>query len=526
MPIERIVIDNFKSFRHLDLPLNAHMNLVVGDNEVGKSTLLEAIHAVVTGQLHGRNLAYELTPYLFHQPMVQEYLGALATGTPASPPRISIEAYLGADAALASLRGTNNSLRLDTAGIRLLVELNDDYREEFNAYLQQHQGAVSLPVEYYTVRWYSFANNGVTARSIPFDSTIIDTHGIKTLSGADRYIAGIIEQALTPAQRVSLSLSFRRMRQSFSEEADVAAINAYLTEHTGDISHRALTVGVDTSPRSTWETSLSPYLDELPFIQAGKGEQSAVKMKLAMHAAGAAHVLLIEEPENHLSYSSTTQLIDKIAAHSTAQQVIIATHSSFVLNKLGVDNVILFSAQGQMKLDQLPSDTHDYFMKLPGHDTLRLILAKQAILVEGPSDELIVQRAYSDHHGVAPMAHGVDIISVKSLAFKRFLQIADRLRIQAKVITDNDGDIAVVQERYAEHINAIYYDSDESAPSLEEQLIKANSLAELNTVLGKAFADEVALLKYMKGHKTDTALAIFNSPHSIRFPDYVQRAIT
>lgn len=76
MPIERIVIDNFKSFRHLDLALNAHMNLVVGDNEVGKSTLLEAIHAVVTGQLHGRNLAYELTPYLFHQPTVQEYLGS------------------------------------------------------------------------------------------------------------------------------------------------------------------------------------------------------------------------------------------------------------------------------------------------------------------------------------------------------------------------------------------------------------------------------------------------------------------
>ncbi|MEN5390061.1 AAA family ATPase [[Pseudomonas] hibiscicola] len=525
MPIERIVIENFKSFRHLNLQLNAHMNLVVGDNEVGKSTLLEAIHAVITGQLYGRNLTYELTPYLFHQPMVREYLAALRAGTPASPPRISIEAYLGNDPALASLRGTNNSLGLDSAGVRLLVELSDDYREEFNAYLQQHQGATSLPVEYYTVRWYSFANNGVTARTIPFDSTIIDTHGIKTLSGADRYIASIIEQALTPAQRVSLSLSFRRMRQSFSEEDDVAAINAYLTEHTGDISHKALTVGVDSSPRSTWETSLSPYLDELPFTQAGKGEQSAVKMKLAMHAAGSAHVLLIEEPENHLSFSGMSQLIDKISALSTTQQVVIATHSSFVLNKLGVDNVILFSAQGQMKLDQLPHDTHDYFMKLPGHDTLRLILAKQAILVEGPSDELIVQRAYFDHHGVAPLARGVDIISVKSLAFKRFLQIAERLRIQAKVVTDNDGDIALVQERYADFPNAIYYDSDESAPSLEEQLIKANSLDELNTVLAKSFADQVALLKYMKGHKTDTALAIFNSPHSINFPDYVQRAI-
>ena len=380
----------------------------------------------MTGQLHGRGIAYEITPYLFHQPAVDEYLARLRDGQPGSPPRIVIEAYLGRDATLASLRGTNNSLGADMAGIRLLIELNEDYRTEFDAYLREHQGG-SLPVEYYTVRWYSFANNGVTARSIPFDSTIIDTTSAKTFSGTDRYIGSIIDQVLSAAQRVALSLSYRRMRQSFSQETDVVAINTFLAENAGDVSNKTLTVGVDTSARSTWEASLSPYLDDLPFTHAGKGEQSAVKMKLAMRAAGAAHVLLVEEPENHLSFSSMTQLIDKIAALSTAQQVIIATHSSFVLNKLGVDNVILFSARGHIKLDQLPTDTHDYFMKLPGHDTLRLILAKQAILVEGPSDELIVQRAFKDHHGVSPLARGVDVISVNSLAFKRFLQIAQRL---------------------------------------------------------------------------------------------------
>lgn len=525
MPIERIVIENFKAFRHLDLPLNPHMNLIVGNNEVGKSTLLEAVHAVVTGLLNGRSVAYEITPYLFHQPVVAEYFARLRQGQLCSPPRIAIEAYLGRDAALASLRGTNNSLGADMAGIRLLIELNDDYRDEFDAYLRQHESS-NLPVEYYTVRWYSFANNGVSARSLPFDSTIIDTTVAKTLSGADRYIAGIIDQVLSPAQRVALSLSYRRMRQSFSQEEDVLSINAFLAGNAGDISSKTLAVGVDTSARSTWEASLSPYLDDLPFAHAGKGEQSAVKMKLAMRAAGSAHVLLIEEPENHLSFSSMAQLIDRIATLSAAQQVIIATHSSFVLNKLGVDNVILFSALGQMKLDQLPPDTHDYFMKLPGHDTLRLILAKQAILVEGPSDELVVQRAFHDQYGVAPLARGVDVISVKSLAFKRFLQIAQRLDIPVRVVTDNDGDIAALQERYAEFLNQIYYDSDETAPSLEEQLLKANSLAQLNLVLDKSFADEASLLKFMKGHKTDTALAIFSSPHSIAFPDYVQRAIT
>ena len=128
-------------------------------------------------------------------------------------------------------------------------------------------------------------------------------------------------------------------------------------------------------------------------------------------------------------------------------------------------------------------------MKLPGHDTLRLILAKQAILVEGPSDELIVQRAFKDHHGVPALARGVDVISVNSLAFKRFLQIAQRLDIKARVVTDNDGDVAVLQERYTDFLNYIYYDSDEDAPSLEQQLIKANTLAQLNLVLDKTFAD-------------------------------------
>ncbi len=525
MPIERIVIENFKSFRRLNLPLKPHMNLVVGNNEAGKSTLLEAIHAVVTGQLHGRNIAYEITPYLFHQPTVHEYLAEIQAGRNAPPPHIRIEAYLGNDPGFAALRGTNNSMGADTAGIRLLVEINDDYRQEFESYLQQRQKAGSLPVEFYTVRWYSFANNGVSARSLPFDSTIIDTHSIKTLSGADRYIASIIDHVLSPSQRVALSLSYRRMRQSFSEEADVAAINRFLAENAGDVSSKTLSVGVDTSARSTWEATMSPYLDDLPFTQAGKGEQSAVKMKLAMRASGAAHVLLIEEPENHLSFSSMSQLIDRIAGLSVTQQVVIATHSSFVLNKLGVDNVILFGARGQIRLEDLLPDTHDYFMKLPGHDTLRLILSKQAILVEGPSDELIVQRAYLDRYGVTPLANGVDVISVNSLAFKRFLQIAARLDITARVVIDNDGNVAALKERYADYMDYIFYDNDEHCPSLEEQLIKANSLDVLNAVLGKKFPEHSALLKFMKANKTDTALAIFNSDTKIAFPDYIQRAI-
>jgi predicted ATP-dependent endonuclease of OLD family len=68
-----------------------------------------------------------------------------------------------------------------------------------------------------------------------------------------------------------------------------------------------------------------------------------------------------------------------------------------------------------------------------------MILAEQTILVEGPSDELIVQKAFFQAHGKMPLEAGVEVISVNALAFKRFLDIAKLLEIDTYVVTDNDG---------------------------------------------------------------------------------------
>jgi len=72
---------------------NEKLNIIVGNNECGKSTLLEAIHLTLSGQLNGRPLVTELHPYLFNQTTVREYIDALQAGKAAPPPAILIEAY-------------------------------------------------------------------------------------------------------------------------------------------------------------------------------------------------------------------------------------------------------------------------------------------------------------------------------------------------------------------------------------------------------------------------------------------------
>ena len=121
-------------------------------------------------------------------------------------------------------------------------------------------------------------------------------------------------------------------------------------------------------------------------------------------------------------------------------------------------NLILLNDTGGVGIRDLPDSTQDYFRKLSGYDTLRLVLAKSAILVEGPSDELIIQRAYRDtHDGKLPIEDGIDVMNVRGLAFSRFLDISKLLKKKTTVVRDNNGeDAAHLNARYADYTSENY----------------------------------------------------------------------
>ena len=54
MFINKITIENFKKFKERQsFELDKRLNIFVGDNEIGKSTVLEAVHLALTGYYHG-----------------------------------------------------------------------------------------------------------------------------------------------------------------------------------------------------------------------------------------------------------------------------------------------------------------------------------------------------------------------------------------------------------------------------------------------------------------------------------------
>jgi putative ATP-dependent endonuclease of OLD family len=424
----------------------------VGDNEAGKSTIIEAIHLALTGWFNGRYLHNELTQYLFNYQIVKEYLESIERGQPLSPPCIFIEIYIDSEN-LPLFNGNANSEKSNSIGFSLKIEFDDKYQDEYQILLDSGN-IKSLPIEYYNFYWESFARDErVTPKLIPIKPALIDSSNNRLQNGSDIYIGRIVKDFLESKEMVDISQAHRKMKDIFMQEEAVKAINKKIQE-TSKISNKKVELSVELSSKNAWESTLVTYLDDIPFHHVGKGEQCIIKTKLALSHKKAleANLLLIEEPENHLSHSKLNCLIKDIKEGSSNKQIIISTHSSFVANKLGLDSLILLNDLKITRFKDLTPETFKFFEKLAGYDTLRLILCKKAILVEGDSDELIVQKAYSTKNDKRlPIEDGIDVISV-GISFLRFLEIAEIINKPTVVITDNDGDLEAIQKKYHNYL--------------------------------------------------------------------------
>lgn len=543
--ISRIRISGFKKIREpFTLNLNESSTILVGNNGVGKTTVIEAVNLALSGRYRDAPIGRCISEYLFNKDEVNEFFDP--PNYSRSFPEIQIDIYLkgGSKSSAAKFSGAYCPEKAKQCGFSFRIAFNPDYLSEVKD-TADNNWLDSLPVEYYEASWMSFAGEKLTPRGLPVTCVLLNPNGdMRPSYGTDRATKSLLD-VLDKEDHLALSQGARKGKDGFRQSVRNSSVNSKLSDDS-NFKVGKVELDVNIGSADSWYRDLTIALSGVPYENIGAGPQCLLQSEISFGSIAERGerqtIVLIEEPENHLSYGNLNRLLSLLEEHR-GRQFLCTTHSSFVANKLGLQNLVVVgtspSGISSTTLKDLPADTYTFFRKLPGFETLRLALVEKAILVEGPSDELIVQHAYRDKFQSTPLDNGIDVISV-GLAFERFLAIAKHIKKKVAIITDNDGDPNKVAEKYASYlsennIQAFYDPTSHDEPherypklrldTLEATLVRSAGREILCTILSREDADDQSLIHYMETHKTDSALAVFDSEVSIKYPQYITEAI-
>lgn len=281
------------------------------------------------------------------------------------------------------------------------------------------------------------------------------------------------------------------------------------------------------------ETDITLLENEIPLENKGMGTQCFIKTELSMNRAiNSIDMVLIEEPENHLSYIKMLELITLIKG-TRNRQLFISTHSDLIATRLNLKKCLLFNSLSTnvVGLADLSEDTADFFTKAPDNNMLQFVLSPKSILVEGDAEFILMEALYKRTIDKDLYASGIGVIAVDGKCFKRYLEIAKLLHNKVAVITDNDSDYnSNIKDIYVDYIQnqfdniRIFSDIDDARHTFEICIYQDNQ-----DICNDEFQTprrRLDTIDYMLKNKADVAYRLLkNRMDTLIVPQYIQKAI-
>ncbi len=455
MRLVEVKVKNFRGVHSLHLRLDG-LTVLIGENNAGKSTVLEAIRLVLARGF-GVRRGGQFTEYDFH---LKD-----ANATPQTADPISIILHFAEEQESewpdAVIQQMSEVIQLDPTGLtHIWLQATGAYREESGSF---------------ETKWAFLNSSGaelVLRNATPLNliSRFVPTFFLSALRDASQefgqrgqFWSGFLKSIHLPdVQREKIEEMLRDVN------ASVIGANAGLTEVTKKIAEAGRLVPLDSADPVALEAIPTRVFDmvgkiqvhlksscgaKLPLQRHGEGTQSLAVLMLfqAFAAANLAEayapestpILALEEPEAHLHPSAIRSLGSFL--ENMAGQIIVTSHSGDLVSRVPVMALRrLYKHNGGTKIGQVESGTFtarelqsiDYSIRLnKGH----YLFSRCWLLVEGESDFHLVSLLFE------LMGHSQDQVSFSVLEISQvidkgepLIKFAKALGIQWFMMADGD----------------------------------------------------------------------------------------
>lgn len=518
--IKSLHIEGFKKFASLDVQFNEHMNILVGENEAGKSTILDALKTVINQQY--RNADKSVLRDLFNKQMVDAFKAEPSVKT---LPQIYIEVEL----QLSPQQKNASYFYGEVYGQKkhqdekFGISFECKYDEELGAGMEQSIQEGKIPYEYYTLTWTTFANRPYQMIKRPLNFLVINTTSSAASPSFNYFNRTLFTSIYDDATKAKAKNEFR---DKLVEAFDNLGLPA-LSENQK--------FGVD-SKKVVLETVLSIYEDSIALENRGSGMESLIKTQIALNRANGLDVILMEEPENHLSFSTLRKMLQQISDQQDNSQIIVATHNNMIASRLNLNNVLWITEDGVKSLKDIKSDVAEFFIRADDNAFLQLLLSKKVFLVEGATEFLLLPMFYQQITGHTIEEDSISVISCNGISYNRYLEIAKSTDKRIAVVTDNDKEVDRITKaasfNQAHNLQHIFMGATVDEWTWEVCIYKDNKATLDGMIDVQARAsykflgeDYGAVLGKMLNHKVDVAYQMLTSGKTFAVPKYIKEAI-
>ena len=380
-----------------------------------------------------------------------------------------------------------------------------------------------IPYEYYALTWMTFANNPYQTIRKPLQFLVIDITSNATVPSFNSYNRTLFTSRYDEATRAKAKNYFR-----------TKLVEAFDTTELPELGDNRK-FGVDTK-KVVLETILSVYEGAIALENRGSGMESLIKTEIALEKANGLDVILMEEPENHLSFTTLRKMLHEISIKQKNSQIIVATHNNMIASRLNLNNVLWITENCVRSLSEVDKDVAKFFAKADDNAFLQLLLSNKVFLVEGATEFLLLPHFYKQITGKTIEDDGISVISCNGISYRNYLEIAQKTSKKISVLTDNDGKqdkidkaAAFNKDSQLQHIFLGTTTDDWTWEACLYNLNKAvlDGMIEVHAGSDYLFhkRDYGQVLGKMLNNKVETAYKMLLSGTAFEIPQYIKDAI-
>lgn len=458
MYLQKIRLQNFRCFRGPQVvEFNKGLNVLVGENDSGKTAIIDAIRIVMgtTDQSW-----YRIEPTDFHQE--QKDIDICISLKFSDLSQSEQAAFL-------------ECLSCETVNKEVKPCLYVNWKCKYLLNFQPSRISVSittgsngdgpaLPVEARELLRVTYLrplrdsySNMQAGRNSRLSQIV---QGIPNLEeGISEYTTGVKLEDLSISGIASLSNYLLANHSKLKEaNAEIGTIMNSKMLLKGDEVETAFEVAGTNSPDSKRLISLLEKLDltahgDGASGKIGLGTSNILSMacELLLNRGAGSSFLLIEEPEAHVHAQRQLRLIQSLQAETATdnsnQQIIITTHSPLMASVVKLENISIVKGAKVYSLRKAKTKLEDgdykFLERYLDATKANLFFAKSVIMVEGPSEELLIP-TIAKLIGKDFTEYGVSVVNVRGIGLSRFARIFQRadssevIDVKVACVTDRD----------------------------------------------------------------------------------------